>query len=709
MLVNSPPTNHARLSYFECSESLFWPVVDGIAAVLLGISATGQAVNDAEVPLSAGAGAAMLAGSSIWGWKKVNRCRDARAENRERLAERPDPAVTRWGPTVTASPAATATPAAATRTATAPPAAATAPPAAATAPPAAATRTATVPPAAAPAPPAAAQAPAVAPRAAPAATASPPVRSRPLCASAETRAAREAPPTFDDPFWTSLAARPRPTQYRVIQTGRVTDKQHGEIYFDLGDNSGIAAGDPLRIQRTFTFVHPATGVQVSGWLPIGAATVNGVARTLSKASPDPQVYSEIRVGDTIEALIAAQPPPAATQPPPAATPEDASPEPAVCEWMDTWSRSAGQPFEAQIGEWEQHLAASPVPALAGRIKVHLDQLRSLRDQTSGDDDPRDDDPLELLAHAPPTRWSPRRPIQLVFHVRDPDAVVGAWLHYRTTGALVYQKASLVRRDRVFFHGQIPGENVAAPGVEYFVEVATHAGRSGAAVGTAARPIEVAVPAPPLSDRFAATHNRSQVALRTSYLDFANGDARSGAPEDAFWLVEVDFLYRLSTRLYGIRTGVGTLDGRGGSETGGTERTGFTYGYSEVEIRSSHALAVLGRALVGVGPSGFGLGGSLRLRLGAEAGTSLSFGLAGINEIGFLADISMQWDALRSVPLGFTIAATDQPQAGDIGVILATGVGVRLRPWFQPSLRLSYQARSMRHWGVGAGLGLTFDW
>jgi hypothetical protein len=530
---------------------------------------------------------------------------------------------------------------------------------------------------------------------------SPSVPPRPLCDAAETPTAREAPPAFNDPFWTSLAARPKPTQYRLIQTGRITDKQHGEIYFDFGNNSDVAVGDPLRIKRMFTFVHPVTGAQVSGWLPIGAAIVNGVAKTLSKASPDPQVYGDVLVGDTIEALVAA--------PPPAATPQGASAGPAACEWMDTWSQSAGRPLDTQIGEWEQQLAANQVPALAKPIEAHLDQLRMLRYQTSGSNGPRDGDQLELLAHESPATWSPRRPIQLVFHVRDPDAVVGAWLHYRTRGALAYKKASLARRERAFFHGQIPGDTVVAPGIEYFVEVATRAGQFGAAVGTAAQPIDVAVPAPPLSDRFAATYHRSQVALRTSYLDFANGDVRGATREDAFLLAEVDILYRLGAALYGIRTGVGALEGRGGSETGGTERTGFTYGYSEIELRRSQELAVLGRALVGVGPSGFGVGGSARLRLGAETGTSLSFGFAEIAKIGFLADISMQWEALRSVPLGFSIAATDQPQAGDVGVILAAGVGVRVQPWLRPSLRLSYQARSVSHWGIGAGLGLTFDW
>jgi hypothetical protein len=35
--------------------------------------------------------------------------------------------------------------------------------------------------------------------------------------------------------------------------------------------------------------------------------------------------------------------------------------------------------------------------------------------------------------------------------------------------------------------------------------------------------------------------------------------------------------------------------------------------------------------------------------------------------------------------------------------------LRTLGWFQPTIRLSYQARTVVHSGLGLGLGLVFDW
>ena len=53
--------------------------------------------------------------------------------------------------------------------------------------------------------------------------------------------------------------------------------------------------------------------------------------------------------------------------------------------------------------------------------------------------------------------------------------------------------------------------------------------------------------------------------------------------------------------------------------------------------------------------------------------------------------------------------TDRPNRGNLGVRLATSIGWRALPWFYPTLNISYQARTVVHSGVGAGLGMVFDW
>jgi hypothetical protein len=41
--------------------------------------------------------------------------------------------------------------------------------------------------------------------------------------------------------------------------------------------------------------------------------------------------------------------------------------------------------------------------------------------------------------------------------------------------------------------------------------------------------------------------------------------------------------------------------------------------------------------------------------------------------------------------------------------LLADVGLRWLPWFYPSLRASYQARSTNHAGFSGGLAMNFNW
>jgi hypothetical protein len=116
-----------------------------------------------------------------------------------------------------------------------------------------------------------------------------------------------------------------------------------------------------------------------------------------------------------------------------------------------------------------------------------------------------------------------------------------------------------------------------------------------------------------------------------------------------------------------------------------------------------------RGIAGVGQGGLGFGAEARFRLGVEDGTNLSLGASTVSEIGFLTEIRMQWNAMPDFPLGLAVALTDQPSRGDLGVRLTTDIGYRALSWVQPTLRLSYQGRNVDHTGIGAGLGLVFDW
>ncbi|MFH0903328.1 MAG: hypothetical protein V2A73_22090 [Pseudomonadota bacterium] len=208
-------------------------------------------------------------------------------------------------------------------------------------------------------------------------------------------------------------------------------------------------------------------------------------------------------------------------------------------------------------------------------------------------------------------------------------------------------------------------------------------------------------------------NRSRISTGFAILDFSTFDSRQSRDQDVtdyFYLYEADFLYRLKTGIHAIRTGFGVVEGKGGyAEPNRATKAAFTYGYIELELKSGHNLGYLGRFVTGVGKKGLGFGAEGRIRMGPEDGTNLSFGISSLQEIGFLSEIRMQWNAIPSLPLGLAIGLTNQPNQGDLGVRFSADVGLRMIKWVHPTVRISYQGRTVQHSGLGAGVGLVFDW
>lgn len=517
----------------------------------------------------------------------------------------------------------------------------------------------------------------------------------------------------------------------AIERGYIVHVEDREIYFDIGAATGIAAGHRVRIKRPIQLEHPVSGKMVADWLPVGTASVTVTGKTMAMARLDPDLLARVALGDIVEALVEA--PEALEDQAPAEPGSDAvaQREAAEAEAPETielprlppeteavlavWRSANGKPVEVQIGAWEEYLAAHPDSPHATAIHEDLEILRAHRDALHPPELSLDGQVVGGLQHAAPTRAPAGAPIELAFLIEDPEQLAAAWLHYRTRGATSYSKAALHRDGQDYLRGHIPAVVVTAPGVEYFVELATRRGAVGTAVGQSGQPVAIEVEAPPLTSIFTELRHRSRVTMTTTYLDFATFDGRGGDRTDAFFLFEADFLYRLGGPVYGIRSGFGILNGRGGfanrvyDDTVPAPKAGFHYGYAEVELRGPRRTALLGRVVAGAGQQGFGMGVEGRFRLGTEDGTNLTLGASRIAELGFLTEIRMQWNAVEHYPLGLSVGLTDQPNQGDLGVRLTTDIGYRALPWLQPTLRLSYQARTVVHSGVGAGLGLVFDW
>ena len=512
----------------------------------------------------------------------------------------------------------------------------------------------------------------------------------------------------------------------VIASGHLVRVEAREIYFTLGGSEHLSAGDKLRIKRPVKLKHPITRKMIVDWLPVGNATVRVVGSQLSMAKLDEVLIGQVRVGDRVEVLVPGKVPaptpvvvaPKPQVPKPAPRTPVAGPLPPelnveTARVLAAWRSTSGRTLAARIAIWEGYLQRSGKTPHAAAIRQDIVALRRLRDQLRAPELVLGERRAQGLRHVSPSRALAGEALQLAFVADTPGDVAAAWLHYRTQGSATFSRAPLQPDGDGYFRGLVPSGSVAAPGVEYFVELAMSDGFGGAAVGSANEPTSVVVAPPPLAKSFEAQPHRSRVSLATTYLDFATFDKRDGDRTDRFVLIEADFFYRLRRFVYGVRAGFGVLNGEGGfidePNPNGPQKAGFNFGYAELEFRGPHQTAWMTRFVAGVGRDGFGTGIDLRFRIGDEEGTNLMVGIESIAEIGFLTEMRMQWNALPNFPLGLSVGATDQPGQGDVGVRLTTDLGWRALDWVTPTVRVSYQARTVDHAGIGAGIGLVFDW
>lgn len=539
---------------------------------------------------------------------------------------------------------------------------------------------------------------------------------------AEPKPPRPAPQPAPDPYdepatdddWGAFWAEEEPSAVAdSFVRGSVVKLEGTEIYVNLGEDAGIAAGARLRIKRPISITHPITRKAVTDWLPIGTAEVTFAGTHLSMATLGAELLAEIEAGDAVEIYV--ERPDAAPPPAPAPTPvpdEPATPVPVVDVDTQTvlavWRAQRGATLDARIAAWEGYLSANAGSPYAEPVRADLVELRAMRDRLT----PPSMVETRLVggaAHDAPTLVASGVDVPLVFVLDDPDAVRSAWLHFRTAGQDTFQRVLLEREHGLYLRGAIPASAVAAPGVDYYLEVVDADGESGVAVAETRIEVERAG----VLARFTPAHPRTRVSAVATLMDFATFDRRPGDHTDYLYQLEVDVTYGLDGPLAGLSTGLGILEGEGGridplpGET--MDRIGYQYGYVQADTRLSQRVGAAARLIAGIDRTELGLGVEGSVRIGDALGTNLTLTASQIARVGYLTDIRFQVDPDGRVPIGFSVGATDRPSRGDPAVRLGVDVELRTLRWLGPQLRLTYQGRNVEHSGLGAGLGLSFRW
>lgn len=505
-----------------------------------------------------------------------------------------------------------------------------------------------------------------------------------------------------------------------IAKGSVVKVEHQEIYVSLGTKQGVSDGAAIRVKRPIRLRHPVTRATVEDWVPVGSATVTQAGGGMSRAVVG-ELVGDIKVGDLAEVLVDRPEAAVPAQPPPPPTPVPAGPppDPAALEVLGIFASQSGQSLDARIAGWERYLSTRSGSPYADAIRREVEVLRGLRDQMQPVSATQGNEVVATVQHAARTRALGGTDVPLVFVLDEPDRVASAFLHFRSRDAKTYRRLLLAREHDIYLRGAIPGEAVAPPGLDYFVEVSTPSGRSGLALGSPTDPIRIEVAPPPLMDRFGPRPGVSSVKLAVDYLDFATFDKRSGDRRDRMITGSVDFTYRLASVVQAIGVGYGVFAGYGGfaneqwdAASNPFPQSGFHYGYADVELGGKTDKVTVsggGRLIAGVGKEGFGMGVEGRFRIGDRDGTNLLLSGRTIGQVGYLSEIRFGARPGGDLLVGVSVGATDQPNNGDVGVKLGTElewIGFRN---VSVILRGSWQGRNIDHGGIGGGGGLGFYW
>ena len=498
----------------------------------------------------------------------------------------------------------------------------------------------------------------------------------------------------------------------AIVRGNVVKVEAKEIYVDLGKDRGVGNGAALRLKRPITLHHPITRAIVEDWVPIGAASITQAGSVMSRAVIG-ELVTDVKVGDVAEVFVAGATPTA-----PVVVQPSAPVDPQTAEVILLFAQQAGQPLDARIASWERFLSTRPNSPYAEAIRRDLDTLHELREELRPPKVARDSETIATVDHAPLPSAPAGNAVPVVFVLAQPEHVASAYLHFRPHGAPTYRSLLLVRENNIYLRGVIPADVVQPPGFDYFVEVSTPSGRSGLALASPEQPVSVTVAPPPIIERFASKPGRSGVGLRGEYLDFATFDKRAGDHRDYMVHATADFTYRLDETVEALGVGYGVYAGGGGyaDQTWTMDQPlpkgGFDYGYGDIElgghIEHVHVSAG-GQLIAGVGRSGFGMGVEGRLRVGDRDATNLVVSARTVEQVGWLSLVRFGTRLAEQVRLGVLVAATNQPNDGDVGVQLGSELELLATRNSALLLRASWQGRSVDHGGIGGGAGLGVFW
>jgi hypothetical protein len=545
-----------------------------------------------------------------------------------------------------------------------------------------------------------------------------------------------------------LAATPARAEVALGYIVRIDLKgEEAEVYIDLGVERGAAEGTRVTLLRDITVRHPVTKKPLRDLFPVAEAKIDSARGNMSILRLTAALAKVLRPGDRAAlgdapapslspAEIAAAPGPARRTIPCPASKERACPacsqakereaDPATQAVLQAWRATIGQEPVTRVAIWKdfaKRYHTSPYAefarAEAGRIRADLKKAVALAEQQQATikaaataaaaiAQQRAAVQASRAKHQPPAEVRKGEPVEVA--LSSGPQLQAVLLHYRNPGEPRLRTVRLQSAGDGYYRGTIPAGATTGEKLAYALETVDEKGERQHAAGSEEAPAQVTVRENPRAVDLAG---RSRISLRSEYVDF--NSFRRSANSDYYWVLEGDFVYRFKTILHSMNLGFGTYNGVGGKFdkqnvlVGDSHAIGFNYARVGLEFRFHELFSVITNGLVGLNEGGLAGGFEGRIRIGREEGTNLVLGAQTATDIGTVGFIQLTWDVVRNFPMAGSVEVTDQPAHGDIGVRFTYDIGWRALKWWYPSLRVSFQARTIDHYGFGAGLASTFAW
>lgn len=302
------------------------------------------------------------------------------------------------------------------------------------------------------------------------------------------------------------------------------------------------------------------------------------------------------------------------------------------------------------------------------------------------------------------------------------------LRYRPVGATTWSQVEFARGDAEWI-ATVPAEEVAPPGVEYFIASA-HDGEDTPEFASSEAPHQIGIYADAKElrrtrDLARAGNRRSRARVSSEYVSYGTREAGEHTIVDHYYRVDADFSYRLLTYpLEEIRFGYTRLEGyvpqsfrapppscNSGEESPGCRLyAGFKVGgWFELGFGLAEGVRLDLRGIVVANQESAAPGARAELRTGELDGNHIALGFEVISDVGGSGFFRLGWDTVPELPMAATVEVTDFPAS-------SRATGVRLMyDLFHPfpnglraGVRLGYAARDQRVGGPTAGLSASFD-